>query len=350
MTLPKYFTVTDVQFDPHNKGHMASSGHDCTVRFWNCEDGVSPGMQMEFKDVPHELHYHPDEPILAVTCHDGCVYLYRNPGERSTDSVLHIAPKAAHQSAGAMVWGCERTQHVLFASSEPRDADDETGYHRAFDIHTQKQLYELDAKEGGDAMAIDPTGSTLALFTLGPGASHVLRLFDLRAKRARRAVHKAALDAFRFARGAPACDGEVTAAAFSPDGALLAAARNDNQLHVYDARFLARGPLLRFCHWGAERCAPGNRFGVTEAKWVRGWGGLGLGLVSGGMDGCVRLWDVRLSDETPANGTVLAQVDYDINAFSLGDVYSGERPLVVGDSGAGVYVYDRTGRMENLVP
>ena len=45
--------------------------------------------------------------------------------------------------------------------------------------------------------------------------------------------------------------------------------------------------------------------------------------------GCVRLWDVRLSDETPANGTVLAQADYDINAFSLGDVYSGERPLVV---------------------
>ena len=195
-------------------------------------------------------------------------------------------------------------------------------------------------------------GSTLALFTLGPGASHVLRLFDVRTKRARRAVHKAALDAFRFARGAPACDGEVTAAAFSPDGALLAAARNDNQLHVYDARFLARGPLLRFCHWGAERCAPGSRFGVTEAKWARGWGGLGLGLVSGGMDGeqalrraheargllmwrvslaagCVRLWDVRLSDETPANGTVLAQVDYDINAFSLGDVYSGERPLVV---------------------
>ena len=219
--------------------------------------------------------------------------------------MLHIAPKAARQSAGAMVWGRERTQHVLFASSEPRDADDETGYHRAFDIHTQKQLYELDAQEGGDAMAIDPqgecaahvshayahaplsprAGSTLALFTLGPGASHVLRLFDLRTKRARRAVHKTALEAFRFARGAPACDGEVTAAAFSPDGALLAAARNDNQLHVYDARFLARGPLLRFCHWGAERCAPGGRFGVTEAKWVQGWGGLGLGLVSGGMDG-----------------------------------------------------------------
>ena len=68
---------------------MASSGQDCTVRFWNCEDGINPGLQskcsqirfagvshvrvppVEFKDVPHELHYHPDEPILAVTCHDG---------------------------------------------------------------------------------------------------------------------------------------------------------------------------------------------------------------------------------------------------------------------------------------
>jgi hypothetical protein len=45
--------------------------------------------------------------------------------------------------------------------------------------------------------------------------------------------------------------------------------------------------------------------------------------------GCVRFWDVRRSDDDMTNGEVIAQPDSDIGHFSVGDPYSGEKPLVV---------------------
>jgi hypothetical protein len=45
--------------------------------------------------------------------------------------------------------------------------------------------------------------------------------------------------------------------------------------------------------------------------------------------GCVRFWDVRRSADDISNGEVLARPDSDIGHFSVGDPYSGEKPLVV---------------------
>jgi len=87
---------------------------------------------------------------------------------------------------------------------------------------------------------------------------------------------------------------------------------------------------------------------VTEAVWVQSWNGCELGLVSGaqmvsGQQSSSRLpaltiWmDVRLRAlvgraEVGVRFTereILMQADYDIGHFSLGDVYKGEKPLVV---------------------
>lgn len=45
--------------------------------------------------------------------------------------------------------------------------------------------------------------------------------------------------------------------------------------------------------------------------------------------GCVRFWDVRRSADDISNGEVLARPNSDIGHFSVGDPYSGEKPLVV---------------------
>lgn len=81
---------------------------------------------------------------------------------------------------------------------------------------------------------------------------------------------------------------EVTSMSFSPDGILLMVARNDNEVHVYDSRFLGDGenakPLM-YVHDGDDKTMGIARYGVHGAQWVDGWGGLGLGIVSGGQDG-----------------------------------------------------------------
>ncbi|KAI0322687.1 hypothetical protein OF83DRAFT_1048744 [Amylostereum chailletii] len=201
-------------------------------------------------------------------------------------------------------------------------------------------------------------GENLALVTRSHVGRHILRLYDVRRKR-RTASDMTSLEAFHFDYDEH-WDSEVTCASYSPDGRLLALARNDDRLHVYDTRYLNKRPLLRFFHWGEHRddavCGRDNdtqklkRYGVTQMSWVQGWRGRGLGLVSGGGDGCVRLWDALGSDDDPLNGEVLAQTDWSIGSFSLGDSYNGEKPLVVGDNGARAYIYDRTSRIEDISP
>ena len=77
---------------------------------------------------------------------------------------------------------------------------------------------------------------------------------------------------------------DVTALAASADGLLVAAARTDNWLDVYDARMLARGPLRRCAHEREQDPRVAPTYGVVKAQWVEGrpWG---EGLISGGVDG-----------------------------------------------------------------
>lgn len=65
--------------------------------------------------------------------------------------------KAKH-SVGAICWGREETSSYLFASSEPRNRQDNTGFHRAYDICSQKFAYTFSAQEAGDAMALEQSG------------------------------------------------------------------------------------------------------------------------------------------------------------------------------------------------
>ena len=167
------------------------------------------------------------------------------------------------------------------------------------------------------------------------------------------------MDPFYVAPGASGSkpdspEGEVKAVSFSPDGLLLAVARSDDELHVYDSRFMgsSREPMKRFLHWGEDHCVGGDRWGIVDAVWVDGWCGRGLGVVTGGSDGemspraspprlltfsfrlcakkgCVRFWDVRRSTDDISNGEVLAQPNSDIGHFSVGEPHKGEKPLVV---------------------
>jgi hypothetical protein len=41
------------------------------------------------------------------------------------------------------------------------------------------------------------------------------------------------------------------------------------------------------------------------------------------------MWDTRRATNDHLNGVVLAETDYDVGHFSLGDRFKGEKPLVV---------------------
>lgn len=346
----KCYTVNSVSFDPNQSQIMASAGNNGSIQLWLDDKKLDNG-HYEYPMAPYDVVYREKDSLLAVTCMNGSVYVHSTQsGLLSGDPVnLCVTPPDVQQSVGSVVWGHGASMDMFFASSEAQRADDYSGFHAAFDPDQRRCAYDFSAGESGDAMALDPDGARLALCTIGPDSgSHSLRIYDVRRRNGRDPIQQVQLDAFDSAAPSSALpwseshEDEVTSASFSPgDGLLLAVARSDDELHIYDSRFMGRtvGPMARFLHWDDD-CCVGEKWGIVDAVWVDGWCGRGFGIVTGGTDGCVRFWDVRKSGEDVQNGEVLARPNVDIGHFSVGDPRSGEMPLVVGDNGGRVYVYD----------
>jgi WD40 repeat protein len=120
---------------------------------------------------------------------------------------------------------------------------------------------------------------------------------------------------------------EVTTAAIS-SGLLLAVARSDNAVHMYDIRALTKGPLTRFKHKQLDAIgSPG--YGAVRACWVEGLDRRRVGIISGGNDGCVRVWDPLIESSDKSQGKVLARTEFDVAYFAMSDTWAGEKPLVL---------------------
>jgi len=204
-------------------------------------------------------------------------------------------------------------------------------------VETKKLLYQFDALEAGDMLSLDSTGATLALSTRAPDNKHLLRVYDTR-RGLPKATYLMELEPFPIRDD---FEGEVNNASFSPDGMYLALARNDNRTHVYDRRMLGRGVIFEYGHDGESKAASQKDvYGVVKAQWVQSYATRRMALVTGGEDGCVRMWDPSKAAKNPENGQVLAEVNSDIGHFSLGDPYNGENQLVVGDNTGEVTIFN----------
>ncbi|KAI9445360.1 WD40-repeat-containing domain protein [Lactarius indigo] len=342
----KCYTVNNISFDPNQSQIMASAGNDCSVQLWLDGKKLVNGCY-KYPKAPYDVVYQEKDSLLAVTCTNGSVYVHSTQsGLPFGDPIdLRVTPLDVQQSVGSVVWGHGASADLLFASSEAQRANDYSGFHVAFDPGQRRRAYDFSAKESGDAMALDPDGERLAICTAGPiCGAHSLRIYDVRRRNGQEPIQHIQLDTFDS--GSPehephATEDQVTTASFSSDGVLLAIARSDDELHIYDSRFVGRSaePMARYLHWDDD-CCIGDKWGIVDAVWVDGWCGRGFGIITGGADGCVRFWDPRRSAEDVQNGEVLARPNVDIGHFSVGDPRSGEKPLVVGDNGGRVYVYD----------
>ncbi|KAH9176848.1 WD40-repeat-containing domain protein [Lactarius sanguifluus] len=350
-TCHKCYTVNNISFDPNQSQIMASAGNDCSVQLWLDDKKLVNGYY-KYPKAPYDVVYQEKNSLLAVTCANGSVYVHSTqsglPFEDPID--LHVTPLDVQQSVGSVVWGHGGSADLLFASSESQRADDYCGFHVAFDPDQRRCAYDFSVRESGDAMALDPDGPD--------SGTHSLRVYDVRRRNGQEPIQHIRLDTFDSGSpepGSHANEDQVTTAGFSPDGILLAVARSDDELHIYDSRFMGRSaePMARYLHWDDD-CCFGDKWGIVDAVWVDGWCGRGFGIITGGADGEVLGYSLlhlrgsvgfiplqRLCQaEDVQNGEVLARPNVDVGHFSVGDPRNGEKPLVVGDNGGRVYVYD----------
>ncbi|PBK97668.1 WD40 repeat-like protein [Armillaria gallica] len=343
--LYKYFSVNDIAFDPKSQ-RFASSGEDKNVRFWPFSPDI-PGNSCEqifhydHTRVTHDIAFNPCSatPDLAVASNKLCIYTDIFSDSRRHEELSVADRQPGRHSVGAFVWGRGPTANCIFASSEPLGKSIAgVGYHKAWDPYEDPDpIYEFDdAQEAGDAMTINSEGSWLALFTAGEPQRH-LRLYDVRNRHNRASKH-IFLD--QPETGRP--DLEVNCASFSPDDRFLAVSRNDDKVHLYDLRMLEKGVMEEFKHQkDKSKVMPGkDSFGIVYSEWVTLKSNGRMGLITGGEDGTVRMWDPTVSSD---DGTVLVEMNSDIAYFSIGDRLKGEYDLVVGDAQGMISVFDTHG-------
>lgn len=161
------------------------------------------------------------------------------------------------------------------------------------------------------------------MITCGENNRHPIRLYDV-ARKSGHAIAETTLEP----SASQVATFEATTATFSSEGRLLAVARSDNAVHMYDIRALTKGPLAAFRH--EELDAVGSTgYGAVHACWVEGRDRRRVGIVSGGNDGCVRVWDPLIASSDKSQGKVLARTEFDVAYFAMGDMWMGEKPLVL---------------------
>ncbi|TFK29731.1 WD40 repeat-like protein [Coprinopsis marcescibilis] len=339
----KYYAVNDVKFDPCSPSFV-SSGYDRRVMV--CDRKETSGEHEAYSEssflhrfksgVPHDMAFKPATSVLAVGERSVHVFSSIRPGAQSSTVRIVPANESHRHVIGAVRWGSGPTENQIFASSEPLEENCFDGHHRTADATSSKDSYKFDASEAGDALVLNPSGSALIMTTRGFDNQNIMYLYDVRRKDGK---NKLKMDLEPYSSDVEA---EVHDISFSSDGIYLALARHDNQTHVYDFRMLKREPLWRFKHQGECKTGQnGKSCGVMKLEWVESTVRSRLGLVTGGSDGCVRLWDPLLSIEDPSNGSVIADVASDIGTFSLGDRFKQEHQLIVGDCTGEIFIFDR---------
>ncbi|KAL1734035.1 hypothetical protein EV714DRAFT_203322 [Schizophyllum commune] len=331
----------------------------------------------DFTKAPQILLFRPDTSnVLAVGAEN--LDIFELDSDRPIDTYQVAEPGSDH-AVSAIVWGKGPSRDYIFASTEPASTSDDEepppiGFHKGFNVRTGNRFELIPAgthdSGAGDALAVNDEGKLLLVLHLPAltalvgdrlaiaarcPTGHILQILDIRnPEKGRRSVERIALPSFDFSAvdWRIGLENDVNDMSYAPGAShLLALARSDNVALIYDLRN-TRWPLHTLRHVGDRAPHVKRGFhGVTQLQWVSH---KRLGLVTAGADGCVRLWDPSISseDDPQKNCTIIAEVDADISAFSLGERGTKEHTLMVGDSRGRVHIYNQAyrGPVADLTP
>ncbi|KAG8832724.1 hypothetical protein FRC17_000820 [Serendipita sp. 399] len=367
-------SVLDVEFDPARPKRFLSSGNDMKVLAWNLEEIPTnleetpkelcvtslPALTKHFNAQPHHICFSPSRShwgteqartsTVAISDSEGKI----NIECFTRETIVCSVDKHPGRQVSSLCWGFNRTENVVFGGTEYSDfkggiaAGSQAGFLVLPNGDRSDGKY-TNSQDEVEQLALNPQGDIIASLTKTCDRSNIRCAGRLtRKKQNPNLIGSVELPAFASSDRIDEA-GSVVSLAWSPCGTYIAVSRDDDFIDVFDSRLLVPQPLMRLKHetpnvqrmkrpavdlqGNASRCCRVSckfpEHGVTGMRWVEGTGYYGgLGLVSGGSDGCVRLWDIRQVD----SNIILAHLETEVASMSIGDVSERECPLIVGDN------------------
>lgn len=333
----KFYTVSDIRFS--NDGEYLYSGsYDNTVKIWDMK-GEMVGCLTGHGRVTALSTTLCSDRVLAVAADDGNIYLYdvRNPGKQRR-TVL----KAQNDRlcGSFLVPGHGLYSHWMLAGFEAKDSS-HSGALYAYDVIRGTTIHRIvPASNSQTAAQFHPgsniivVGATGHFLGAGPTARSVVRVFDPRSDKVSMEI---AIDSTQK---------DINKVTISPCGFCITSSGTDGKTFVWDLRTVRQSeeprPLQVLCHGPTKMVPPVDGqledwdAGVMVAEWLP----QSDYLMTGGSDGFLKLWDVRLGKP------FLWDVGEFDSAVSTADFNCDRDMLGVGESSGRVTFLDWHGPAE----
>lgn len=282
-------TVLSVAF-ANDSRTMATAGDDNTVQLWELPERM-PKQVFTLKpwavltghtDSVKDVAFSPDGLRLVSAAADGTLRLWDVPP--IVENIKRIKPNflGLLQGHKGPVWSVVWAREAIYSGGQD-------GTVRAWEPKNQgksTELFKLD--KAVYALAISPDGETLAAageFEDEPFIQLYRPLID------------AQLD--RRAGRLKGHTSVVYSVSFSPDGKRLTSGGQDGSVRVWDVASLQERGVFRRDKTGRPRFAPPDRAQDETERMVRSvsFAPDGLSVVSGGLDGAVRMWNFASQKE-----------------------------------------------------
>lgn len=333
----KYYTVSDIRFS--NDGEYLYSGsYDNTVKIWDVK-GEMVGCLTDHGRITALSTTLCSDRVLAVAADDGNIYLYdvRNPGKQRRTT---FKAQNDRLCGSFLVPGHGLYSHWMLAGFEAKDSSC-SGALYAYDVIRGTTIHRIvPASNSQTAAYFHPStnifvvGATGHFFGAGPTARSVVRVFDPRSEKVSMEI---AIDSTQK---------DINKVTVSPCGFCITSSGTDGNTFVWDLRTVRQSeepqPLHVLSHGPTKMVSPVDGqledwdTGVMVAEWLP----QSDYLMTGGSDGFLKLWDVRLGKP------FLWDVGEFDSAVSTADFNCDRDMLGVGESSGRVTFLDWHGPAE----
>ncbi|KAG0265260.1 hypothetical protein BG011_005131 [Mortierella polycephala] len=285
-------TVNDIKLS-YSQNFFISASDDHKTKIWDAETGelvnTLGGYQSRVNRVAVQQDIHEQQDIFATCSAEGMIRLYSLTEDGQVLTQQAVAIPGGRRCISSISFGHNYYWDVLAAGAEATDREGVHGQVAIYDANYLKHVATASMGYGRSGYVATAKRTEIVCGTSGrtvlgedENGDGFLRVLDVKYAKEVQSAYSGHED--------------VNLVDFSPCARYIISCSNNNEVAVFDRRFLGEPALHRFHH--ASKEDDDANAGITSALWWPSCMGSNRPmLISGGGDGTVKLWDIQRATE-----------------------------------------------------